>query len=295
MRKSFRGAGVALITPFKDDLSIDFNGLGQIVTNQIDNGIDFLVVLGTTAETPTLSDEEKQGIVDYVCNKVKSKIPVVVGVGGNNTQSVTASFEKMNLSKADGILSVVPYYSKPTQEGIFQHFMAIAEASPLPVILYNVPGRTGINMSAETTIRLAHASKKFAGTKEASGNISEISKIVRDKPEGFTVLSGDDSLALPIISVGGEGVISVAANVVPKALAELIHSAMQNDYPAAAALHLKLQTIFDALFVDGNPGGAKAALNSLGIIENKLRLPLVPVSEKTYNLLAREAETLIKN
>jgi 4-hydroxy-tetrahydrodipicolinate synthase len=293
MRKSFRGAGVALITPFKSDLSIDFNGLDKIVDYQLENDIDFLVVLGTTAETSTLSNEEKQQIVDYVCNKLAGKIPVVVGIGGNNTQSVAENCKKMDLSKADGILSVVPYYSKPTQEGIFQHFMAISDASPLPVILYNVPGRTGVSMSAETTVRLARASEKFAGTKEASGNLSEISKIIRDKPENFIVLSGDDSLALPIISIGGEGVISVAANVVPKALAELIHSALKNDFRSAASLHLKLQTIFDALFLDGNPGGPKAALNSMGIIQNKLRLPLVPVSPKTYNILANEVKNLI--
>ncbi len=203
------------------------------------------------------------------------------------------ALKRLDLSKADGILSVVPYYSKPTQEGIFQHFMAIAEASPLPVILYNVPGRTGINMSAETTLRLARASEKIAATKEASGNLSEISKIIRDKPEGFTVLSGDDALALPIISVGGEGVISVAANAVPKALADLIHAAMKNDLPSASAIHLKLLAIFDALFVEGNPGGVKAALNSLGIIENVLRLPLVKVSSKTYDILAGEVKKII--
>lgn len=295
MRTSFKGAGVALITPFKEDLSIDFNGLGRIVDNQIENGIDFLVVLGTTAETSTLTEKEKQEVVDFVCEKVSGKIPVVVGIGGNNTQAVVDNFKKMNLSKADGILSVVPYYSKPTQEGIFQHFMAIAEASPLPVILYNVPGRTGINMTAETTVRLARASKKFVATKEASGNIGEITRIVRDKPEGFSVISGDDGLAVPIISVGGEGVISVAANVLPKAVAELIHFAMNDKYKSAALLHQKLQTIFELLFVEGNPGGAKAALNSMGIIENKLRLPLVPVSEKTYNLLAREAALIMKD
>jgi 4-hydroxy-tetrahydrodipicolinate synthase len=201
----------------------------------------------------------------------------------------------MDLSKADGILSVVPYYSKPTQEGIFQHFMAIGEASPLPIILYNVPGRTGVSMSAETTIRLARASGKFAGTKEASGNIAEITKIIRDRPEGFTVLSGDDSLAVPIMSIGGEGLISVAANVLPKYIADLIHSAMSDDYKKAALLHLKLQTIFDALFAEGNPGGAKAALNSLGVIENTLRLPLVKVSSKIYDILAKEVNILLHN
>ena len=293
MRKSFRGAGVALLTPFKEDLSVDYTGLGKIVDSQLDNGIDFLVVLGTTAETATLSGEEKQEIIDYVCNRVADKIPIVVGVGGNNTQSVIDSFKVIDLSKADAILSVVPYYSKPTQEGIFQHFMAIEKVSPLPIILYNVPGRTAVNMSAETTIRLAKASSKFVATKEASGNIAEISKIIRDKPEGFIVLSGDDSLTVPIISVGGEGVISVAANVLPKAIADLTHAAMADDFKTAASLHLRLQTIYDALFTDGNPAGAKAALHSLGLIENVLRLPLVKVNPGTYSLLASETKALI--
>jgi len=293
MRKSFRGAGVALITPFKNDLSIDYPGLGKIVDNQLENGIDFLVVLGTTAETATLSGSEKQEIVNFVCNRVAGKVLIVVGVGGNNTMSVIDSCKEMDLSKADAILSVVPYYSKPTQEGIFQHFMAIENVSPLPIILYNVPGRTGVNMSAETTIRLANASTKFVATKEASGNIAEISKIIRDKPEGFIVVSGDDSLTVPIISIGGEGVISVAANVVPKAIADLTHACLANDYKTAASLHQRLQTIYDALFIEGNPGGAKAALNSLGMIENQLRLPLVAVSPKTYSLLAKEVQSFI--
>lgn len=293
MKNRITGAGVALITPFKEDFSVDYTGLGKIVDNQLENGIDFLVVLGTTAETATLSGDEKQKIIDFVCNQVSGKVPVVVGVGGNNTQSVIDSFKEIDLSRADGILSVVPYYSKPTQEGIFQHFMAIAEASPLPIILYNVPGRTGVSMSAATTIRLANASSKFVGTKEASGNIAEISKIIRDKPQGFTVISGDDSLTVPIISIGGEGVISVAANVLPKAVADLTHSAMSGDFKTAASLHSGLQTVFDALFVDGNPAGAKAALNSLGIIENVLRLPLVKVGSQTYSILAQETKALI--
>lgn len=293
MRNSFRGAGVALITPFKDDLSVDYPGLGKIVDNQLGNGIDFLVVLGTTAETATLSGQEKQEIVNYVCKRVSGKVPVVVGIGGNNTQSVIDSFKHMNLSKTDAILSVVPYYSKPTQEGIFQHFMAIQDASPLPIILYNVPGRTSVSMSAETTIRLANASKKFVGTKEASGNLAEISKIIRDKPEGFIVLSGDDSLTVPIIAVGGEGLISVAANVVPKTIADLTHAALADDFKTASSLHLRLQTIFDALFVEGNPAGAKAALHSLGIIDNILRLPLVTVGPNTYSILAKETNALI--
>jgi len=293
MKNNFRGAGVALITPFKADLTIDFEGLGKIVESQLENQIDYLVVLGTTAETATLNSTEKQQIVDFICNQVNGKIPIVVGIGGNNTQEVIEMTAQMDLSKADAILSVVPFYSKPTQEGIFQHYMAIVKASPLPVILYNVPGRTGVNMSAETTLRLAHASDKIVATKEASGNIGEITKILRDKPAGFSVISGDDSLVVPMIAIGAEGVISVAANVVPKAIADLTHFALEGNFKEAAPLHLRLQRICDALFVDGNPAGAKAALHSIGIIENILRLPLVPVSTSAYHILAKEMTVLL--
>jgi 4-hydroxy-tetrahydrodipicolinate synthase len=199
----------------------------------------------------------------------------------------------MDLSKADAVLSVVPYYSKPTQEGIYQHYMAIAKASLLPVILYNVPGRTGVNMSAETTLHLAHGSDKIIATKEASGNISEITKILRDKPEGFSVISGDDNLIVPIIALGGDGVISVAANVVPKAVADLTHYALDGNFKNAAQIQLRMQKMCDALFVEGNPAGAKAALHSAGIIENILRLPLVPVSPLIYQILEREMNDLL--
>ena len=292
MRKSFRGAGVALITPFKANLSIDFEGLGKIVDNQIENQMDYLVILGTTAETVTLSSNEKQQVVDFVCQRVNGKVPIVVGIGSNNTQTVLDNMLSMDLSMADAILSVVPYYSKPTQDGIYQHYMAIANASQLPIILYNVPGRTGVSMSAETTLRLAHSSGKVIATKEASGNFNEMTKILRDKPEHFCVISGDDSLLLPIIAIGGEGVISVAANVVPKIIADLTHLALEGDFKKAAQLHLRLQTIGDALFIDGNPAGAKAALHSAGIIENILRLPLVPVNKPTYKILAEEMRRL---
>lgn len=295
MKKNFRGAGVALITPFKSDLTIDFEGLGKIVDNQLENQIDYLVVLGTTAETATLNSIEKQQIVDYVCKRVAGQVPIVVGIGGNNTQTVIDSLDTMDLTKADAILSVVPYFSRPTQEGIYQHYIAIAKASPLPIILYNVPSRTGVCMSAETTLRLAHASDKIVATKEASGNIGEITKILRDKPIGFTVLSGDDSIVVPMIAIGAEGVISVAANIVPKAIAELTHLALEGNFKAAAQLHIRLQILCDALFADGNPAGAKAALHSAGIIENVLRLPLVPVSNPTYEILAKEMKTLLQS
>ncbi len=293
MKKRFLGAGVALLTPFKKDLSVDYSALGKITDSLINNGIYFLVVLGTTAETATLSSDEKQEIINYVCNRVAGRIPVVIGVGGNHTQGVIDSFNHLDLSKADAILSVVPYYNKPTQEGIFQHFMAIEKVSPLPIILYNVPGRTAVCMSAETTLRLAFASNKFIGTKEASGNLSEISKILRDKPGNFIVLSGDDSLTLPIMSIGGEGVISVAGNVVPKMISDLTKSALLGDFKTAASIHLKLHTMTETLFIEGNPAGAKAALNSINMIENYLRLPLVPVSPKTYTILAKEMKDLI--
>ncbi len=295
MNKSFIGAGVALITPFKSDLSVDFEGLGKIVDNQINNNMDYLVILGTTAETATLTTEEKQQIVDFVCHRVNGRMPVVVGIGSNNTRTVTDNILNMDLSKADAILSVVPYYSKPTQEGIYQHYMSIIEVSPLPIILYNVPGRTGVSMNAETTLRLAKASNLVAGTKEASGNFNEITKILRDKPTDFGLISGDDALLLPMMALGGVGVISVAANAVPKSIAELTHLALNGDFKKAAKLHCSLQTIFDALFIDGNPAGVKAALHSTGLIENVLRLPLVPVVDSTYKILAKEMEILSFN
>ena len=293
MKKKFRGAGVALITPFKTDLTIDFEGLGKIVDNQLENQIDYLVVLGTTAEAATLNHREKDQILDFVGKRVNGKIPIVVGIGGNNTQSVIDDMLNMDLSKADAILSVVPYYSKPTQEGIYQHYIAITTACPLPVILYNIPGRSGVNMGAETTLRLAHATDKIIATKEASGNFCEITKILRDKPEGFSVISGDDSLVVPIIALGGEGVISVAANVVPRAIADLTHLALEGNFKAAAQLQLRMQKICDALIVEGNPAGAKAVLHSAGIIENVLRLPLVPVSTPIYEILAKELQLLL--
>ena len=288
MSKSFHGAGVALITPFRVDRTIDFEGLGKVVDSQMDNRMDYLVVLGTTAETATLNSTEKQQIIDYVCNRVKGRIPIVVGIGSNNTHIVIDDMRSLDLSKADAILSVVPYYSKPTQEGIFQHFLSIIEASPLPLILYNVPGRTVVGMTAETTLRIARASDKVIATKEASGNFGEITKILRDKPKAFSVISGDDSLLLPMMAIGGAGVISVAANAVPGAIASLTHLALNGEFKQAAELHLRLQTMFDALFIDGNPAGVKAALHSTGTIDNILRLPLIPVNESTYKILVRE-------
>lgn len=286
MQNKFRGAGVALITPFGADLQIDFNSLARLVDNQIASGMDFLVALGTTAETATLSHDEKQQIIDFVIQRTAGKIPVMVGIGGNSTSDVINQLSSFDLSKADGILSVVPYYNKPSQEGIYQHFMAIAAASPLPVILYNVPGRTGTSMSAATTLRLAHDAKNIVATKEASGNFGEIIKILRDKPHTFSVISGDDNLVVPTMALGGEGVISVAANLTPKLVAAMTHDALNGDFGHAAAIQLELQDLIEGLFAEGSPSGVKAAMHAMGMTDNKVRLPLVPVSEKLYHTLA---------
>ncbi len=288
MENRFRGAGVALITPFNSDFTIDFEALGNIVDYQISGGVDFLVILGTTAETSTLKPKEKQAIISFVAQRVNGRVPLMAGIGGNDTLSIVESIRSFDLSGIDGILSVVPYYNKPTQEGIFRHYMAIAETSPLPLILYNVPARTGISMSAETTLRLANASSKIIATKEASGNFADICRILRDKPQGFSHISGDDALIVPTISLGGEGVISVLGNLLPGTVSELTHTALKGNFTIAAALQLKIQRIIDLLFIEGNPAGVKAAMHIRNLVQNQLRLPLVPVSQTTYDAIAAE-------
>ncbi len=293
MNKVFHGAGVALITPFHSDLQIDYSSLGKLVDAQVENHMDYLVVLGTTAETATLSHTEKQSLIDFVIARTVGKIPVMVGVGGNSTSDVIDQLKALNLQKADGILSVVPYYNKPSQEGIYQHFMAIAAVSPLPVILYNVPGRTSTNMSAETTLRLAHDAANIVGTKEASGNFGEIIKILKGKPDKFSVITGDDSLIVPTTSLGGEGVISVIANLAPRLVSAMTHYALNGDYSSAAAIQLDMQSLVEDLFAEGNPPGVKAAMHSVGMCENIVRLPLVPVSEKLYKSIAEKTAKLL--
>lgn len=292
MGQKFRGAGVALITPFKEDSTVDYDALGNLIEDMISGGIDFLVVLGTTAETATLSQEEKQKVVDFAVKKNAGRLPIVVGAGGNNTHEVVESLKKLDAEKIDGILSVVPYYSKPTQEGIFQHFMQVAENSPVPVILYNVPGRTGVHMDATTTLRLAQASDKFVAIKEASGDLSELATILRDRPDNFSVLSGDDGLTVPAISLGADGVISVVANGFPAEIAGMVHAAEKGDFQAASAVHLRFLNLFDLLFVEGNPGGIKAALHAKGKVQNVLRLPLTCISEPTYREIAEEMKKI---
>jgi len=283
---SFKGTGIAIVTPFRDDKSIDFKALGKLVQFWVSNGVDYLVVLGTTGESVTLTKDEKKALVDFVIENVEGKLPIVVGVGGNNTIEVINYFKDYDFDKIAGILSVGPYYNKPNQTGFYEHFKAIASESPAPVILYNVPGRTGSNMLAETTLKLAHDFKNIAAIKEASGNLEQIMQIVKDKPERFQVISGDDLLTLPIISIGGEGVISVVANAFPAEMSEMVNLALANKMKQARQLHFQLMEVTKALFTEGSPAGVKAVLNQLKIGSNNLRLPLTPVSKAHFEKLA---------
>jgi 4-hydroxy-tetrahydrodipicolinate synthase len=292
MTHPFAGAGVALVTPFKEDKSVDFDALGRLVENQIGGGTDYLVVLGTTAETPALTDAEKKEIVRFVIEKNAGRLKVVVGMGGNNTTGLAQSIKRGDFKGVDGILSVVPYYNKPTQEGIFQHFQMIVEASPVPVILYNVPGRTGVNMDADTAIRIANISNKVVGVKEASGDLGQIAKIIKNAPEYFKVISGDDAMTLPVISMGGIGVISVIANALPEKLSHLTHAALDANLTVASQLHLQLSEMLKLIFKDGNPAGVKCLMELMGTAQNQLRLPLVQATAATRAAIEAEWKKL---
>lgn len=274
--------GVALITPFKDDESVDYDALLRLVDYQLQNGTDYLVVLGTTAETPTLTEAEKSRIVELVVSRVNGQIPIIIGEGGNNTGAIVDNLKKKDYTGIDGILSVVPYYNKPSQEGIYQHYKAISEASPLPVISYNVPGRTGVNMTADTTLRIANDFPNIVAVKEASGNMTQMDEIIKRKPENFDVISGDDGVTFPLITLGAVGVISVIGNAFPKEFSRMTRLALEGDYASALTIHHSFNELFNLLFVDGNPAGVKCMLNMMGYIENKLRLPLVPTRITTY-------------
>ena len=276
------GMGVALITPFKEDESIDFDALSRLVEHQIKNGTDYLVVCGTTAETPTLTEEEKEEIKRFVVQCNAGRLPIVLGLGGNNTKSIVEKVQTTDLNGIDAILSVTPYYNKPSQEGLYQHYAAIAKASPLPLILYNVPGRTGVNMLAATTLRLANEFSNICAVKEASGNFSQIDDIIKNKPADFMVISGDDGITFPLITLGAVGVISVIGNAFPKEFSRMVRLALQGDYQNARAIHHHFNELLDLLFLEGNPAGVKSMLAVMGMIENKLRLPLVPNTIKTY-------------
>lgn len=276
------GMGVALITPFKMDESIDFDALARLIEYQVKNGTDYLVVCGTTAETATLTEKEKEEVTRFVVNCTAGRIPIVLGLGGNNTKAIIEKLEASNFDGIDAILTVTPYYNKPSQEGLYQHYAAISKASPLPIILYNVPGRTGVNMQAETTLRLANNFSNICGIKEASGNFTQIDDIIKNKPADFMVISGDDGITFPLITLGAVGVISVIGNAFPKEFSRMVRLALNGDYNSARQIHHHFNELIQLLFVEGNPAGVKSMLAVMGYIENKLRLPLVPNTIKTF-------------
>ena len=286
MLKRLRGTGVALVTPFHRDGSIDFNCLGKLVDRMINNGVDYLVVLGTTGESVTLNSDEKTAILGFVVDQVEGKVPIILGLGGNNTNEILNSINSCDFDGVDAILSVSPYYNKPTQKGLYQHYKMIANMSPVPVILYNVPGRTACNISAETTLRLAYDIEGIIGIKEASGDLEQCMDIIKHKPDGFLVISGDDALTLPMIAIGGDGVISVVANAFPEDFSELVNHALRGNMKLAREYHYKLIDIIINLFVEGNPAGIKAAMEIMGNCEANLRSPLTQVSRATYNKLS---------
>lgn len=285
-----KGMGVALVTPFKSDKTIDSEALARIINYTIEGGADFLVVLGTTGETPSLFCDEKCAVREIVKNAAGGRVPLVLGVGGNNTLQVQRELTELDLDGFSAILSVVPYYNKPSQEGIYQHYKAVAESSPLPVILYNVPGRTGVNMTADTTLRLARDVENIIGVKEASGNFVQIEEIIKNKPENFNVISGDDGITYPLMTLGATGVISVIGNAFPKEFGNMVRLCLGGDFEKALPVHFRFTELFNLLFVDGNPAGVKCMLQELGLCENELRLPLVPTristNEKIHRILA---------
>ena len=282
----FKGLGVALITPFNADGSIDWDALFRLVEYQISRGIDFLCVMGTTAETPTLTAEEKLRIRTEIVQRVGGRIPILLGCGGNSTAAVVHELQTADFTGIDGILSVCPYYNKPSQEGIYQHFAAVSKASPVPVVLYNVPGRTGVNMTAETTLRLARDFDNVVAIKEASGNISQMDEIIKNKPQDFDVISGDDGITFPLITLGAVGVISVIGNALPYEFSRMVRLALRGEYESARTIHHKFTELFKLLFVDGNPAGVKAMLSEMGMIQNQLRLPLIPTRLTTMKQIS---------
>jgi 4-hydroxy-tetrahydrodipicolinate synthase len=288
MTHAFTGAGVALITPFTEDKIVDYSALERLIEDQIQGGMDYLVVLGTTGETPALSEEEKNEIVHFVIEKNAGRLKIVVGMGGNNTLGLIHTIENTNFKGIDAILSVTPHYSKPSQEGLFQHFKLVVETSPVPVILYNVPGRTGVNMDADTTLRIANLSSKVIGIKEASGDLAQFAKIINNAPDYFKVISGDDSLTLPSIVIGSIGVISVIANALPRELSQLTHASLEGKLSLATHLHLNMAEMLKLIFREGSPGGVKALMEMMGKVKNQLRLPLVPVSSITWTMIETE-------
>lgn len=286
MNNIFRGLGIALITPFTEDGAVDYESLSRLIDYQLDNGADFFCILATTGETPCLSLAERAQIKSAIVRQVDGRVPILMGCGGNNTAAVVEELKNGDFSGIDGILSVCPYYNKPSQEGLYQHFKAIAAATELPVVLYNVPGRTGINLKPETTCRLARDCKNIVAIKEASGSLEQVDEIIKYKPNDFEVISGDDALTFPMIACGAVGVISVIGNALPKEFSRMIRLEFNGEFEAAQKIHHKFTDLYSLLFVDGNPAGVKALLTEMGFIKNQLRLPLVPTRVTTLQKIS---------
>jgi len=294
MKKQLTGTGVAIVTPFVKEGNVDYSSLEKIIRHIIDGGCDYIVSLGTTGESVTLSKEEKKEVLSFTRKTVAGKCGLVAGIGGNNTAELLKQLVEFDADGFDAILSVSPYYNKPSQEGIYKHYMQLAEVSPLPVIIYNVPGRTSSNITAETTLRLAKANEKFAGVKEASGNLQQMMHIVRDKPKDFLVISGDDPLTLPGISFGMQGVISVVANAYPAEVSAMVNAALKGNFDKAGDLHLRLLEITELMFAEGNPAGVKSVLHQFGFCENVVRLPLTEASHALSEKIKAEMKRIAK-
>ncbi|MCB0479081.1 MAG: 4-hydroxy-tetrahydrodipicolinate synthase [Crocinitomicaceae bacterium] len=293
--KELKGMGVALVTPFDGNGNVDFDGLGKLINYQIENGCNYLVVMGTTGESATLNAQEKKEVLDFAIKTNNGKLPIVYGVGGNNTMAVCEQLRSMDTTGIDAILSVSPYYNKPTQEGIYQHYKAVSEASRLPIIVYNVPGRTSSNLTAATTLRLANDFGNIVAVKEASGNLEQVMTIIQNRPKDFLVISGDDAITLPMIAAGGDGVISVVGNAFPKDFSLMVSYALNNEIEKARTYHYKVYDIIDLLFCEGNPGGIKEACAEIGLMSNNLRLPLVNVSSSTANKIKELTRGIFRN
>ena len=287
MKNPFSGTGVALVTPFRKQETIDFSKLETLINHIIAGGVDYIVALGTTSEAATLTETERHALQEFIVESVAGRCPIMLGLGGNNTLSVTDTIASTNFEGISGILSVAPYYNKPNQRGLAQHFKQISEASPVPVVIYNVPGRTGVNITADTTLQLANECPNIIGIKEASGNIAQCMQILRNKPERFLVISGDDSLTYPLISLGAAGVISVVANALPKEMSAMVKHALKGNQKKAQPLHYRMLPLMNAIFDEGNPTGVKALLEIEGRISNVLRMPLVKASKPLYNKIAQ--------
>ena len=285
---NLKGLGVAIITPFKEDFSVDFRALTKLINHVIDGGVDYIVSLGTTGESVVLNDQEKISVIEHTINTVEKRVPICLGIGGNDTMAIVDKIKKTNFSNISAILSVSPYYNKPSQEGIFLHYKLISESSSVPIILYNVPGRTSSNIEASTTLKLASKFSNIIGIKEASGDLSQISQIIKNKPKNFNVISGDDDLTNQIIKNGGDGVISVVGQCLPELFSKMVHEALNKNFSISDKISFELSNFIQSLFKNGNPSGIKSALNHLNICENILRLPLTSLKDEDYNKLISE-------